>query len=273
MISVERGAAPESLDGPGSVGAIETAAAVAHYAQTPNGKGPEAKAYREKDVRRALEGMFGAKCAYCETEYAAGNSPDTEHYRPKNEIERADKTKLRPGYYWLAATWSNLLPTCVYCNRRREHPYPDGPRVTGKGIQFPLADESKRVTTPANTQGEEPLLLDPTVDEPSQHLRFGAEAVVSAAPNGTGTSPRGEATIEILGLNRPTLVHSRQAELRWIDDAIQRYHEAIENLQEHPGDPYTERQRDTALEDLEKRAEDSAPYAEMARQRIAELLT
>lgn len=273
MISVRRCACPASLDGDQSVGGVETAAAVAYYSQTPPvGTKPVFEAYREDDVRSALESMFGPKCAYCESEYAPGNSPDTEHYRPKNEIEGANRVKLKRGYYWLAATWSNLLPTCVYCNRRREHLYEDGPRTTGKGIQFPLADESKRAKKPNEEAEEEPLLLDPTVDDPSQHLSFGEEAVVSPAPTATGESPRGEVTIEVLGLNRPKLVHSRQAQLHWIEEAIQRYHEAVENLEQNPRDPYTERQRDKAYKELEERAEGSAPYAEMARQRIGELL-
>jgi uncharacterized protein (TIGR02646 family) len=273
MIAVKRGACPASLAGDQSVGGIETAAAVAYYSRTPPvGKKPDFKAYKKDDVRSALVSMFGPKCAYCETEYAAGNSPDTEHYRPKSEIEGANRVKIERGYYWLAATWSNLLPTCVYCNRRRKHLYEDGPRFTGKGIKFPLADESKRATEPGKETDEEPLLLDPTVDEPSQHLSFGEEAVVSPAPTATGACPRGEETIEILGLNRPGLIHSRQAQLRWVDDAIQRYHEAVENLEQNPGDHYAERQRDRAYSELEKRSEGSAPYAEMTRQRIAELL-
>jgi hypothetical protein len=273
VIAVNRCGCPPSLAGDQSVGGVETAEAIAYYLQEPRvGKKPNFKAYRGDDVRRALESMFGAKCAYCETEYAAGNPPDTEHYRPKNEIEGANSTKITPGYYWLAAAWSNLLPTCVYCNRRRKHLYEDGPRYTGKGIQFPLVDESKRATKPDEETEEEPLLLDPTIDEPSRHLSFGDEAVVSPAPTPTGKCPRGDATIEILGLNRPKLVHSRQSHLHWIDAAIQRYHGAVENLQQNPGDQYTENQRDNALKELEQRAEDSAPYAEMARQRIAELL-
>ncbi len=273
MISVRRCACPPSLDGPESVGGLETEAAVTHYSLTPpTGKVPQFKAYKEDDVRAAMESMFGPKCAYCETEYAAGNSPDVEHYRPKKEIKGAKGVRIRPGYYWLGATWSNLLPTCVYCNRRRKHRYPDRPRVTGKGTRFPLIDESARATKPGEEAREQPLLLDPTVDNPGDHLRFGEEALVCPARQGATTSQRGEETIEILGLNRPALVHSRQDQLHWIDEAIYRYLEALENLERNPGDPYTERQRDKALEEMEERAEGSAPYAEMARQRIAELL-
>jgi len=252
---------------------LETAATVAHYSQTPPvDEEPDFTAYRRDDVRLALKTMFGPKCAYCEAEYASGNSPDTEHYRPKNEIERDDKTKIKPGYYWLAASWSNLLPTCVFCNRRRKHRYEDGTRTTGKGTQFPLLDESQRATKPGEEQSEEPLLLDPTVDDPNEHLRFGQEAVVSAAPDGAGTSRRGGVTIDVLGLNRPDLVHDRQAHLRWLELAIKRFRSAVAALEQNPGDPYVKEQRDLALEEMHERARGSQPYAAMMRQRVAELL-
>jgi uncharacterized protein (TIGR02646 family) len=273
VIRVGRSGTPASLDGPESVGGLETAAAVAYYSQTPPvGVEPDFTAYRGGDVRLALETMFGPKCAYCETQYASGNSPETEHYRPKKEIERGDKTRIEAGYYWLAASWSNLLPTCVFCNRRRKHRYEDGTRTTGKGIQFPLLDESRRATKPGEEQAEEPLLLDPTVDDPNEHLRFGQEAVVSPAPDGAGTSRRGEATIDVLGLNRPGLVHDRQDHMRWLELAIERFRRAVDALEQKPGDPYVEEQRDFALEEMRERARGSQPYAAMIRQRLAELL-
>lgn len=273
MIRVRRSAPPASLDGPESIGGLETAAAVAHYSQAPPlGDEPDFAAYRGDDVRLALESMFGPKCAYCEAEYASGNSPDTEHYRPKSEIERGDKTKIKPGYYWLAAAWSNLLPTCVFCNRRRKHRYEDGIRTTGKGIQFPLLDESQRATKPGEEQAEEPLLLDPTKDDPNEHLRFGQQAVVSATSDDAGTSRRGEATIDVLGLNRPGLVHDRQAHLSWLELAIKRFRNAEDALEQNPGNLYAEEQRDFALEEMYERASGSQPYAAMMRQRLAELL-
>jgi uncharacterized protein (TIGR02646 family) len=273
VIRVGRSAPPPSLDGPESVGGVETEAAVAYYSPVPSvGEEPYFAAYRGDDVRLALEFMFGPKCAYCEAEYASGNSPDTEHYRPKGEIERGDRTKIKPGYYWLAAAWSNLLPTCVFCNRRRRHRYEDGIRTTGKGTQFPVLDESQRATKPGEELAEEPLLLDPTVDDPNEHLRFGQEAVVSAAPDGAGTSRRGEVTIDVLGLNRPGLVHDREAHLRWLELAIKRFRDAEAALELNPGDLYVEGQRDLALEEMYERARGSQPYAAMMRQRLTELL-
>lgn len=52
-----------------------------------------------------------------------GGAPlDVEHFRPKSEIDEVDPATFRPvpgraptapGYYWLAAAWSNLLPSCI----------------------------------------------------------------------------------------------------------------------------------------------------------------
>ena len=49
------------------------------------------------------------------------------------------------GYYWLAATWPNLLLSCADCNRPRTQDDCDGnARVIGKANFFPLVDETKR---------------------------------------------------------------------------------------------------------------------------------
>jgi uncharacterized protein (TIGR02646 family) len=272
VIAVARGAMPASLDGPSSVGGLETAAAVAYYSQTPPaGKKPDFSAYKEEDVRRALREMFGPKCAYCESVYAAGAQMDTEHYRPKNEVERPGRAKLRRGYYWLAASWPNLLPTCNDCNRRRRKDHKDGTRVTGKGSRFPLVDESQRALAPGEELLEEPLLLDPTLDQPDEHLRFGDECVIAPAPvPGGEMSVRGAATIATLGLNRTDLVHDRQDHLYWLELAITRFRKAVAALGRTPGNPDLEEQRDSALAEMRTRAESSRPYAALMRQRLDE---
>ena len=75
-------------------------------------------AYRNRALKEALEAIF-ERCAYCETHYAVGGYLEVEHYRPKN------------FYYWLAAEWSNLLPSCKRCNN-------------GKLAKFPLSDAARQ---------------------------------------------------------------------------------------------------------------------------------
>ena len=272
MIKVTRVPCPVSLDGPASPGGKETAAAVAFYARSsPPGEPPAFTAYKREDIRRALIEMFGTKCAYCEFEYAGGAPPDAEHYRPKGEIERPDKTRIPDGYYWLAATWSNLLPTCIDCNRPRRQTVDGETLVAGKGIRFPLADESKRARRPGEEAGEEPLLLDPTVDDPTAHLRFGDEGIVRAADGGAGASERGAETIRVLGLNRKGLVTARREAQLWVDAAINRLVNAERQLEREPGSAYVREQRDEAYGELRKRASSDQPFAEMARQRLRDL--
>jgi hypothetical protein len=108
--------------------------------------------YKEDEVRQALNQLFHGKCAYCESTYAATAPVDVEHYRPKGRIV-AGRKKKKPGYYWLAAEWANLLPSCIDCNRarRQEIPFASPPKQTvGKGDQFPIADESKRANAPGD---------------------------------------------------------------------------------------------------------------------------
>jgi len=72
--------------------------------------------YRDPNVKAALEKLFNYKCAYCETPGFAGFSWSVEHFRPKGSVA---EDRSHPGYYWLAYTWTNLYPSCVFCNQRR----------------------------------------------------------------------------------------------------------------------------------------------------------
>src|SRR5262249_6192965 len=74
--------------------------------------------YKEWAVCRALDDLFHEKCAYCESSYRAVDSCDVEHYRPKGGVTESPKHR---GYWWLAAHWQNLLPSCPPCNQRRYH--------------------------------------------------------------------------------------------------------------------------------------------------------
>ncbi|HWM54002.1 MAG TPA: hypothetical protein VNO20_01240 [Solirubrobacterales bacterium] len=264
---------PASLDGPNSAGGKERQKAIDFYADPAKSKRSfKFRAYKGDDVAASLEAMFGRKCAYCESDYGPVAPTDIEHYRPKGEIVCSDGKARKPGYYWLAAEWSNLLPSCIDCNRGRRHEYEDGRRPSGKGNLFPLADESKRATAPDEEATEEPLLLDPTRDDPEEHLEFILEGVIRPAPRGDGESERGRATIDVLGLSRPELVRSRRDRQIWIDDAITYFKEATTRLQQDPADPFAKSVLERAMKGLENSMDPSAPYACMARQQIQPVL-
>ena len=197
--------------------AAERDAAVAFYgAQAPSGSF-EFKLYRERTVKEALTRLFHGKCAYCESRYDATQPVDVEHWRPKGDVEEEDGTKVGRGYYWLAAEWANLLPSCIDCNRRRQHLIPGRatPLVIGKGNAFPLRPGSQRQLAPGAEQGEAPLLLHPCLDDPEAALAADLdEAVLVPRVGAEGMADeRGEKSIHVYALNRTELVQARRAVL------------------------------------------------------------
>ncbi|MEK9939970.1 MAG: hypothetical protein VW548_03245, partial [Methylotenera sp.] len=100
--------------------AAKSAKAKKSAEETKSRKAFEFKAYKNDDVRHALFTLFHGKCAYCEARYDTTAPVDIEHFRPKGGIDGTDHL----GYWWFAATWLNLLPSCIDCNRKREHPTP-----------------------------------------------------------------------------------------------------------------------------------------------------
>ena len=196
-------------------GKTETERALEHYAPPWDGTQYEFKRYSEDDVKRELEALFHGKCAYCEWKYGAGTPQDVEHWRPKGAVILEDGTEKKPAYYWLAATWSNLLPSCPDCNRKRRQEDARDPanEQSGKKNLFPVRDEHRRWTHPdqPNRNGEEPLILDPCRDHPEDYLKVDDEAVINERhPDGTLENLRARKSIDVFGLNRVKLVEERQ---------------------------------------------------------------
>lgn len=214
--------------------------------------------YKEASVKTALEKLFHGKCAYCESFYAGLQPVDVEHYRPKGEVEGVPG---HPGYWWLAMEWSNLLPSCIDCNRRRNQktPKPGEDRLvvlradgdfdrsrsilTGKQSAFPLMEGSAHAARPGDDmEAEKRLLLDPTRDDPDQHLVFHVDrahlvslvyprpldpaetarlpdavadhAAIAGAAVAAKVSAVGAVSIQVYGLNRLGLVQARTRVLR-----------------------------------------------------------
>jgi uncharacterized protein (TIGR02646 family) len=203
-------------------------------------------AYKHESVKTCLQTIFGRKCAFCESLLMGTQPGDVEHYRPKQAVcvdyfiyvthPTPKQEKLnKVGYYWLGAEWTNLLLCCLDCNRRRKQKQRDGESfITGKGGYFPLADETKRATKPDEEINEEPLLLNPCIDDPEQHLVFSDEGeIFPAILNGTA-SQKGISTISCLGLARAELFQMRARHRRTVMAAI---HHTIAKLErkEDPG--------------------------------------
>ncbi|HEV2816970.1 MAG TPA: hypothetical protein VGW40_07095 [Allosphingosinicella sp.] len=152
-----------------------------------------------------LEHVFHGKCAYCETRISAGFFGDGEHYRPKGNVtvkspdgERvavAAAGKSHPGYYWLAYEWQNLLPACELCNNAKLDQFPVG--TTHVHVADPPPDVLDKA--------EEPLLINPYFEDANAFLGFDEFGVVYAIKD----NPRGQATINVFGLDRPKLKDDR----------------------------------------------------------------
>lgn len=279
MIHVDRRSvpAPAALAGDTSAGArerqkvLEFYAAAGHRGQAYPG---DFSAYKSPEVIAALQQLFRGKCAYCESYYAATQPVDVEHFRPKSGVAAVDgktgKAVLqRPGYYWLAASWENLLPSCIDCNRERTQEVPgEDPAKLGKANKFPIAGGRYRFA-PGSEAREKPLLLDPCADadDPAAHLEFLATGVVRPMLDARRRpSRKGKASIDVYGLQRNGLVQSRRDRASAVLAQVWR----VRRLEREVdfADPRTVSTLRDEMAILKGYMEDAGPYAQMARQLI-----
>jgi uncharacterized protein (TIGR02646 family) len=199
--------------------------------------------YAHKTVKTALIGAQHDKCFLCESSITHIDYGDVEHFRPKGGYRQSETDTLhRPGYYWLAYEWGNLFLSCTLCNQQF------------KKNLFPLADPARRAASHKDDLDlEQPLFVDPSVDDPAQFISFRMEV-----PYPLNDNPRGKATITDLGLDRPKLNEKRYehyAMLQLIYKIARR----------DPPIPESAEARDL----LARAVEDSAEYAGMARAAVA----
>jgi uncharacterized protein (TIGR02646 family) len=192
------------------------------------------KIYRDPELGAELERIFGKKCAYCESVFAHVTPKDVEHFRPKSKINTGTGD-LVPGYFWLAGDWDNLLVACPDCNRGRKFDVPGQPKRMrlGKSTQFPLASEKARVRRPKSLAKEDALrlIIDPTREEPSEHLTFDSQGLILARPDPAGQpSPKGLASITVYALQRKVLVEERRRVLDLFVSQVVQLQTAIQNL-------------------------------------------
>lgn len=154
--------------------------------------------YGHETVKQALLQAQHGKCAFCESQLAHISYGDVEHFRPKAGWRQEEGEPLgRPGYYWLAYEWANLYLACTLCNQQF------------KRNLFPLRTPSRRARShKEDVTAEDPLLLDPAVDDPEAFISFRKEVPYAVKGNA-----RGKATIRILGLHRDALAEQRRKHL------------------------------------------------------------
>ncbi|AVA21303.1 hypothetical protein [Rhizobium sp. NXC24] len=220
-------------------------------------KAPKFSVYKSEAVKEALEALFGTRCAYCESPYAHTNSMEVEHFRPKGGYIDDDGRRCAPGYYWLAATYDNLLPSCVDCNRERKqfHRLKNGERVlrkSGKANRFPISPGTPRATCQAELVNECPLLLNPCTDQPTDHLRFLSNGFVEPIQSPQeAIAPKGQTTIDVYGLVREALVGERHSWSKRMQSEMQKVLSAERNRRRHPDDEEMEAQLAAAQVELD----------------------
>jgi len=123
----------------------------------------------------------------------AGLSGDFElnYFRPVSGVIGLDGKFIRPGYWWLAYEWENVYLSCLDCAKL-------------KGNKFPVEGQRPRHPGDGRTLSrEKALLLDPCADHPEEHLVFNETGIVASE------TTKGRTTIDVLGLNRLSLVEAR----------------------------------------------------------------
>lgn len=140
------------------------------------------------EIRAALDAMCSGieRCMYCEDSAWT----DIDHFVPKSEAPH------------LAFTWTNYLAACSACNSNY------------KRAEFPRAAGGAR------------LLIDPTQDDPPEHLMFSpATGMYSPCPG----SALALDSIRVFDLNRAGLTKGRQDAWHLLQLAIVAYAQARRN--------------------------------------------
>lgn len=138
-------------------------------------------------VVEALQAMVGPRSRCVYCEDS--RATDVEHYWPKSRY--SDRAFL----------WTNLLWVCTGCNR-------------SKGDRFPLDPEGN------------PLLLDPSTDDPWAHLFYdvGTSLITARWLSATQTDERGEATLSVVSpINNEAVVDGRRRVTRVLAQLVSRF--------------------------------------------------
>lgn len=264
MIHVDRSriAVPDSLsEEPGSPAQIERVQA-RRFFRLKQRRGQRRfpfKVHNSPDVKEALKNLFFNKCAYCESRLDRASPGDVEHFRPKGGVTEMPD---HPGYWWLAASWNNLMLACTQCSRSRQF---QGGR-TGKADRFPLEDENSRAFSPGDESKEKPLLLDPCVDTPEEHLVFDEGGMVHSS------TARGRTTISVLGLNRPQLARARMRAAADIRVIVDNAKSLERELRKQPGKFLTDVRLDAFRTELPRLTDAKEEYAGLKRQLLRPVL-
>ncbi len=180
--------------------------------------------------------------------------------------EHRDVLDGHDGYWWLSYEWQNLTLSCAWCNsahtdvtptivrrRRGRGMREQWPSHPGKANEFPV--DGERVFQPCeepvdprkasdsevtflapetwwiDLAQEQPLLLHPYFDDPSDHLELDEQIGVLR-----GKTLKGTRTIRVCDLNRTALVEARAKAAKRTARKIRALEEIVEELEEDRDD-------------------------------------
>lgn len=288
MIAIDRNSVkiPDILKDGSAKLKKELEEAIAYYADPANTKAFKFKVYSNPKVKEALIKMSIGKCAYCESDILKTYVGDIEHFRPKGEIEELKASgSSKPGYYWLAADWNNLLLSCRNCNQKSKQQTATDDQLNsmGKMNQFPLFDETGRIRSPEDDLNKEEkvrLLLNPCIEDPEEYFKYDINSgVIQPKMQEEFHKQRALASVKVFALQRVPLVHSRAKKavqiLKQMSRIERRYKDLLRSIEdEDEEDEILDRQEelDLEIEDLHSFLNPDEEYLGMARQMIGEFM-
>lgn len=187
-----------------------------------------------KNYKSDFSRMQHGRCGYCEQHIISTQPSDVEHYKPKGHVSSLDPNNagrevdylsrvrdrkelldqhIGTGYWWDAFEWDNYLLACRICNSGWKRNF------------FPIEGDPTLRTRPTRNVLENPLILNPFEEvDLSKHIGIDIKDRENAVGTVTGflrgKTPRGIATIETIGLNRPSLIRVRQLAIQRVNDWI-----------------------------------------------------
>ncbi len=129
-------------------------------------------------VKETLKEIYKNKCAYCETKFNR-SFINIEHYRPKksNHITKDHQMEEHRLYYFLAYSWSNLLPICDVCNTKKSNNFD----IENEDNRISYAGESlldvQYITQQYNDR-EKPKFIHPEIDDYESMFRFNKDGKI-----------------------------------------------------------------------------------------------
>lgn len=197
-------------------------------------------AYRSNQIKDALRKYQNNKCCFSEAKFE-GDDAHVEHFRPKGRVDEwPSGTSLSPGYYWLAYAWSNLLlcKSTINCSYKRNY--------------FPLETGTARNRSHLDNNIERPLLINPYIDEPREHIRFREDEPIAL-------TERGRACIDLLHLRHPEFEEARRTRLR----ILKKFKNSVDKALEK-GYSIDEPEIADVIDELKEAVQPRAPFSSMA---------